>query len=218
MSLAVDMTEFATETTIASGDFIAMIDITDSGNGKIQFANFETALNHDNLTGFVSNEHIDWTNASSNFLTTGTISNDEIATQTPTTGGNTSGLQIDDHNGTLRDAGFNDATSVTLSADLTLAEEHVGNMLSKSAATIGIDIILPSSTTAFPVGSMVHFLNHGNSTVLINAASQTRTLYWLDGTTRAGGASTNRTIAYGGAVTIWRGSATEYFIWGAGIS
>ena len=30
-------------------------------------------INHDDLTGFVLNEHIDWTSTSSNFLTTGTV-------------------------------------------------------------------------------------------------------------------------------------------------
>ena len=32
-----------------------------------------TSLNHDSFTGFVANEHIDWTNTSSNFSTSGTI-------------------------------------------------------------------------------------------------------------------------------------------------
>ena len=68
----VDLNELTTETTIASGDFIAMVDITDSGSGKITFANFEGTLDHDSLSGFVANEHIDWTNASDNFDTTGT--------------------------------------------------------------------------------------------------------------------------------------------------
>lgn len=32
-----------------------------------------TPLHHDNLDGFVANEHIDWINASSNFKTSGTF-------------------------------------------------------------------------------------------------------------------------------------------------
>jgi len=60
-SFAVDLDELTTETTIASGDFLAMVDITDSGSGKITFANFEGTISHDNLSGFVSNEHLDWT-------------------------------------------------------------------------------------------------------------------------------------------------------------
>ena len=60
-TIDIDLNELATETAIAAGDFIAMVDITDNGSGKITFANFEGALNHDNLTGFVANEHIDHT-------------------------------------------------------------------------------------------------------------------------------------------------------------
>ena len=45
---------------IAAGDFVPFWDITATAtNKKITFANFESALNHDNLTGFVANEHID---------------------------------------------------------------------------------------------------------------------------------------------------------------
>lgn len=60
-TFTVDLNELATETTIASGDFLAMVDITDSGSGKITFANLESTLNHDSLAGFVANEHIDHT-------------------------------------------------------------------------------------------------------------------------------------------------------------
>jgi len=35
--------------------------------------NIYTSLNHDSFTGFVANEHIDWTNTSSNFSTSGTV-------------------------------------------------------------------------------------------------------------------------------------------------
>jgi hypothetical protein len=57
--LSVDLNELGTETSIAAGDFIAMVDITDSGSQKITLANLEAAITHDNLSGFVANEHID---------------------------------------------------------------------------------------------------------------------------------------------------------------
>ncbi|MAH46486.1 hypothetical protein CMI37_11680 [Candidatus Pacearchaeota archaeon] len=50
-TFTVDLDELTTETSIAAGDFIAMVDITDSGSGKITFANFESALDLTNLTG-----------------------------------------------------------------------------------------------------------------------------------------------------------------------
>jgi hypothetical protein len=58
-TFTVDLDELTTETSIAAGDFLAMVDITDSGSGKITFANLEATLNHDSLAGFVGNEHID---------------------------------------------------------------------------------------------------------------------------------------------------------------
>ena len=43
-SFAVDLNELATETTIADADFIAMVDATDDGSGKITFENLEDAI------------------------------------------------------------------------------------------------------------------------------------------------------------------------------
>ena len=58
-TFTLDLNELGNETAIAAGDFIAMVDITDSGSQKITFSDFEGDLNHDNLLGFVANEHID---------------------------------------------------------------------------------------------------------------------------------------------------------------
>ena len=47
----------------------------DAHHDKLHAATHEVAgddlVNHDDLTGFVANEHIDWTNATQDFLTTG---------------------------------------------------------------------------------------------------------------------------------------------------
>ncbi|MHC4238097.1 MAG: hypothetical protein ACYSSM_07665, partial [Planctomycetota bacterium] len=37
---------------------------------------------HDALTNYIANEHIDWTNATDNFLTTGTVQGSTFRTQT----------------------------------------------------------------------------------------------------------------------------------------
>lgn len=56
--------------TLAAGDFVPFWDITATAtNKKITFANFEGTLNHDSLSGFVGNEHIDHTGVT---LTAGT--------------------------------------------------------------------------------------------------------------------------------------------------
>jgi hypothetical protein len=43
-SFALDLNELTTETTIADADFIAMVDATDNGSGKITFENLEDAI------------------------------------------------------------------------------------------------------------------------------------------------------------------------------
>ena len=43
-SFAVDLNELTTETSIADADFIAMVDATDNGSGKITFENLEDAI------------------------------------------------------------------------------------------------------------------------------------------------------------------------------
>lgn len=57
-TFSVDLNDLVTETSIAAGDFLAMVDITDSGSGKITFANLESTLNHDSLAGYVADEHV----------------------------------------------------------------------------------------------------------------------------------------------------------------
>ncbi len=61
LTVTLDLNEITTDTVIAAGDLVVFTDITDSGNQNITFANFEGTLNHDSLTGFVANEHIDHT-------------------------------------------------------------------------------------------------------------------------------------------------------------
>ena len=58
----------------ASDDEIAIVDTNVSETKKMTIANLNSGLDHDSLSGFVSNEHIDWTNASNNLDTSGTIS------------------------------------------------------------------------------------------------------------------------------------------------
>jgi len=68
---------YDTETTMVGTDFVNMIDVTDNNAGKITLANFATSIDsvilHDNLGSIPANDHIDWTAASSNFATSGTI-------------------------------------------------------------------------------------------------------------------------------------------------
>lgn len=67
---------------VASGDFFGFQDVSGGLDKKISFANFEAALNHDDLAGFVAAEHIDWTSTNADFDTTGAL----VAATVVTTG------------------------------------------------------------------------------------------------------------------------------------
>ena len=66
LSAALDIDGLTADTAIGATDTIA---IYDGANKKITFANFEGDLNHDNLAGFIANEHINHTSVS---ITAGT--------------------------------------------------------------------------------------------------------------------------------------------------
>lgn len=54
---------------ITDFSFIALA--VDGEHFRTAFSEFEATLNHDNLSNYVANEHIDWTNATANLATTG---------------------------------------------------------------------------------------------------------------------------------------------------
>ena len=60
--IALDLNELGVETTMAVGDFLSMVDITDSGSQKITLANFalaiDSVLSIPNLGGYVADEHV----------------------------------------------------------------------------------------------------------------------------------------------------------------
>ncbi len=55
-------TEYPTDTVIAATDLVPYVDVSETPDAanKILFSGFESALNHDNLTGFVAGEHLVW--------------------------------------------------------------------------------------------------------------------------------------------------------------
>lgn len=57
-TFVVDLSEFTTDVSIASGDLITFRDISPAANNLITFANFEATIDHDALIGFVAGEHI----------------------------------------------------------------------------------------------------------------------------------------------------------------
>lgn len=72
-TFTLDLSEL-TDVALASGDYLAIEDVTDNSTKKANVTDLHSVLNHDSFTGFVANEHIDWTSTSSNLNTSGTVS------------------------------------------------------------------------------------------------------------------------------------------------
>ncbi len=71
-AFALDLNELTDKGSIVAADMIAIVDSVDNGSKKVSFADFESILAHDSLSGVTANQHIDWTNAVENFQTDGT--------------------------------------------------------------------------------------------------------------------------------------------------
>ncbi len=71
-AFALDLHELVDKGSIVAADMIAIVDSVDNGSKKVSFADFESILAHDSLSGVTANQHIDWTNAVENFQTDGT--------------------------------------------------------------------------------------------------------------------------------------------------
>ena len=131
--------------------------------------------------------------------------------------GVTSGAQVVDHGDTFRDVGFNVLPRFNSNASDTLEARHCGSLQQKSTSTARTLTLGSSSDLDFPVQGVTTVINSftsGNYTINEGAGT---TLYYLDGSTRTdttGGC----TLGPGGVATIWRESATVYYIWGSGIT
>jgi len=129
------ITDLADAGGATAADYLYIVDGATSKH--IQFDDFEGSITHDNLSGFVANEHIDWTGATDNFSTTGTIHSDGNIT----TGGTVDGQDIAgmagfvtsnsahrgdatgaDHSDIVTAVGLNTAKDTNVSTNITIVE------------------------------------------------------------------------------------------------
>ena len=125
----------------------------------------------------------------------------------------TSGVEILDHAGSWRDAGFNHVKEVAVTT-VTLSNLHAGNILRKTS-TGTLTITMASLSTEFPIGSMCTIINHGTGGSL-TISDGAEAMYIMDGSGTVTD-SLGFVLAVGGCITVWRQGASAYYVWGAGI-
>ena len=136
-------------------------------------------------------------------------------TQNHNTEGHSGGLEVYDHSGTWRDVGFADSEESRTNTSFTMGAEDIGNVAHYTNGSNYNATLAASTNLDFPVGCRMDIINRAAGTININQGTGT-TLYWDDG---SGTAFTtgNRDLGYGWA-TIWRQSATVYYVTGSGIT
>lgn len=136
-----DTTAKYLEDAIVPADTKLTISILNDGSDEdLQIAVNEGNINHDNLSGFVANEHIDWTGATQNLITTGTLE----ATTSLELNGSTSGSII------LRAAATAGTFDFTLPTDTPTDGQvltwNTGNLLSWEDNAGGLGNVVEDTT------------------------------------------------------------------------
>lgn len=129
-------------TGVSSSDTWLNSRITTSADGTLNYdATSAVAPNHDNLAGFVADEHIDWTSTSENLLTSGTL-----ASGTQTVTGNVTASGTVSANQLVSTDDLTVADTASIDGTLTLS---TGSIIDSSGAiTFGNENLSTSGTLA----------------------------------------------------------------------
>jgi len=125
-------------------------------------------------------------------------------------------LTVDDLAGTARPAGFNVAAPETHNAAYTLVLADAGKMMYHSEATARAWTIPPNSSVAFPIGTVINFLNQSTGDITVTRGSGVA-LYFFEGD---GGTApdANRVLNGSGVCTIVKTATDAWSIWGVGLA
>ncbi len=153
-------------------------------------------------------------NASGNeelWLYNGTVAVAKTAQYTAT--GQTTSLNILDHDGNSAPAGMNIMTVADTNASVSLRAEHCGRVVYHNNGT-SYNITMDNNAD-FPSGGMCTVISHSD-TALTFVQGTGITLIWQDGTATA--ATGNRTMQNRGVANCWKISSSAWFIWGIGLT
>ena len=144
----------------------------------------------------------------------------QLATQSNTATGNTTGATVRRHTGGATggnqyDVGMNILPLGASNTSINPLPAHLCGAVMYTNNSTNYTWTLPTSSQLdFPVYGVCTFINHSDSNKTI--ARGTSNLYWQDGS--SGVKNANRTLGPRGVATVWRYSAGNYFIWGIGLS
>ena len=132
--------------------------------------------------------------------------------------GESSGAEVVDHEGNWHDVGFNVLPLFNDDVNDTLEAMHTGaiNIIELAADKT---VTLEANTAGdFQVGSVAHFANLSTANDYIVAEGTGTTLFYIEPGSGAVDTTGGATIGPGGVATIYRRSATDYWIWGSEIT
>ena len=137
-----------------------------------------------------------------------------VATQDRAANGKAAGAQVTDGTGSLRDIGFNVLPYNQQDATYTIARADCGYILTHGSGSAHTWTLPASSDTTMPETACIMCLNAGAGVVTLAPGSGV-TLTWLSGVSASNG---SRTLAQGGIATLWRLSASQWYVWGTGLA
>ena len=132
--------------------------------------------------------------------------------------GRTSSAQVNNHNGELKDVGFNTLSIFNDDVSDTLEARHCGAINIKDLSTARTLTLAGSTDLDFPVAGVTTVVNNNATGAYTITEGSGTTLYYIEPGTGLTDTAGGCTVGAGGVVTIWRRSSSVYWIWGSAIT
>ena len=208
-NITLDFTNLDVGDSVKESDVFAIYD--GSAHVSVTLSQINSSLLHDSLSGFVANEHIDWTSTTSNLNTSGsgTFGNillNAVAQQITTSSGDlemqpataTDIVHVIDRDFVVDLAAFTALGYTGLAVDASTGRTGIGRPL--GSATTLCDLFVPNLGSAIPATMNIEAGN-GNAGLTINSAAAVGS-FQNAGLTMIAGTSTNQANWFFGTLNI----------------
>ena len=176
LTLALDLNELGTETSIDQADFIAMVDATDNGSEKITFSNLEDTI-FGNISGdatVAAGGELTIANTSvTNAMLAGSIGNSKLSNSTisgVTLGNNLNALTVDDSSLEL-----NTGTTYNGSGIRTISVKDSGITNAMLAGSIAISKLAANDVTIAADSGTSHAIDLGETLTVSGTSNEIET-------------------------------------------